>query len=127
MGITAFNLSGGGGKAEYIAFNTTFGQKGTNSNTFNVQKRINSILITGALGNYAAANSSYYSVVIYGISESGVSTRLGSIDGTRGAYEKYHAVWGILTVKNVYKSIKVEAYSGDNQDSNNSVTIIVCA
>lgn len=126
MATTAFNISGGG-KAEYIAFNTTFGQKGTNSNTFNVQKRINSILITGALGNYAAANSSYYSVVIYGISESGVSTRLGSIDGTRGAYEKYHAVWGILTVKNVYKSIKVEAYSGDNQDSNNSVTIIVCA
>lgn len=116
-----------GGKAEYIAFNTTFGQKGTNSNTFNVQKRINSILITGALGNYVAANSSYYSVVIYGISESGVSTRLGSIDGTRGAYERCHKAWGVLTVKNAYKSIKVDAYSNDNQDSNNSITIIVCA
>lgn len=126
MATTAFNISGGG-KAEYIAFNTTFGQKGTNSNTFNVQKRINSILITGALGNYAAANSSYYSIIIYGISESGASTRLGSIDGTRGAYERCHKAWGVLTVKNAYKSIKVEAYSGDNQDSNNSVTIIVCA
>ena len=125
MAITAFNL--GGIKVEYTAFNTTFGQKGTISEIFSVAKRIDRILVTGAIGNYAAANSSYYSIIIYGISESGASTRLGSIDGTRGAYERCHKAWGVLTVKNAYKSIKVDAYSNDNQDSNNSITIIVCA
>ena len=115
-----------GGEVKYIAFNTTFGQKGTVSNTFSVARRIDRILVTGAIGNYAAASSSYYSITIYGISESGGSTKLGSIDGTRGAYERCHKAWGILTVKNAYKSIKVEAYSNDNQDSNNSITIIAC-
>lgn len=126
MATTAFNF--GGKKVEYIAFDTTFGQRGTISNTFSVAgKRIDHILVTAALGNYAAQISSYYSIIIYGISESGDSTRLGSIDGTRGAYERCHKAWGVLTVKNAYKSIRVDAYSNDNQDSNNSITIIVCA
>ena len=125
MATTAFNL--GGVKAEYTAFNTTFGEKKTISETFSVAKRIDRILVTGAIGNQDADRSSYYSIIIYGISESGDSTRLGIIDGTRGANEKCHKAWGILTVKNAYQSIKVDAYSDDNQGHNNSITIIVCA
>ena len=52
---------------------------------------------------------------------------LATIEGTRAPGEICHKVWDILTVKNSYKSIKVDAYSSDGQDSNNSITIIVCA
>ena len=126
MSATAFNF--GRKKVEYIAFDTTFGQRGTISNTFSVAgKRIDHILVTGAIGHRGAAAKSQYSIKIYGISDSEDSTTLATIEGTRAPGEICHKVWDILTVKNSYKSIKVDAYSNDGQDSNNSITIIVCA
>ena len=121
----AFSM--GSKKTEFKVFNTTFGQKGTISNTFSVAgDRIDRILVSGAIGHSGAGDTSSYSIKIYGISDSGASTTLATITGTRAKYETCHNIWNNLTVKNTYKSIKVDAYSSDTQASNNSIKLIVC-
>lgn len=120
-------MSVGATPSKFKIFNMPFGVKGTNTQTFDISNSfVKSIIVAGAIGHSGAAAVSNYSVKIYGVSDSGDSVLVSTVSGRRNTYQKCKNVENVLTVRKTYSKIKVEAYSNDNQDSNNNIEIIVC-
>lgn len=113
--------------SKFKIFNMPVGVKGTNTRIFDISNSfVKSIIVAGAIGHTGAAAVSDYSIDIYGITSSGDSTLISHITGRRSTYQRCQSIENISTVRKTYNQIKVDAYSNDNQDSNNNIEIIVC-
>ena len=120
-------MSVGATPSKFKIFNMPFGVKGTNTQTFDISNSfVKSIIVAGAIGHSGAAAVSNYSIKIYGVSYSGDSVLVSTVSGQRNTYQERKNVENVSTVRKTYSKIKVEAYSSDNQSSNNNIEIIVC-